>query len=76
MSRGPNCLVLAQRKAHVDHLAQRLTDQGLDPVVGEGFDRPVLDTLFLAAPAAFRGRLVQYAGRVLRAYPGKQDATC
>jgi superfamily II DNA or RNA helicase len=44
------------------------------PYAGEGFDCPPLDTLFLAAPVANKGSLLQYAGRILRPYDGKATA--
>jgi superfamily II DNA or RNA helicase len=68
------------KKLERDDVMQRLEAGRLQILVatsqllGEGFDRPCFDILFLTTPISWRGRVTQYVGRVCRTAPGKDDA--
>lgn len=46
---------------------------GIGKYIGEGFNYPRLDTLFLAMPISWEGNVEQYAGRLNRDYDGKKE---
>lgn len=43
-------------------------------LIGEGFDWPAVSHLFLSFPFSWKGKLIQYVGRVQRSYEGKTNA--
>jgi very-short-patch-repair endonuclease len=67
-----------RRQAVNERLAAIPRDEGRIIVatgkyVGEGFDDPRLNTLFLTLPVSWRGTVAQYAGRLHRLYDGKRE---
>lgn len=67
-----------QRQAVTDRLAAIPRDEArvllaTGKYVGEGFDDPRLDTLFLTLPVSWRGTIAQYSGRLHRLYDGKRE---
>lgn len=81
----PNLVVLhggiqsKARRLALKQLADLPDDEGrlvlaTGRYIGEGFDDPRLDTLLLAMPIAWKGTVVQYAGRLHRTHPTKRDA--
>lgn len=66
------------REATMKAMAEVRSDESMflaatGQLIGEGFDYPRLDTLFLATPVSWKGVVEQYAGRLHREYPGKKN---
>jgi len=78
---GRTPILLADLTSHVEALTRLQNVPADEPLVivatgkyvGEGFDYPRLDTLFLVSPISWKGRLQQYAGRLHRECEGKKD---
>ena len=67
-----------EKRGTLQHLHEISSEEPLAIVatgkyVGEGFDYPRLDTLFLALPISWKGLVAQYAGRLHRENEGKKD---
>ena len=106
VSAGAFPLILTERTEHLEDLAARLDERGVETIrvqggmagknlqealaridaaengrhrtivatgrfIGEGFDAPGLDSLFIALPVSWKGTVAQYVGRLHRLKEGK-----
>ncbi|MDR0503060.1 MAG: DEAD/DEAH box helicase [Treponema sp.] len=67
-----------QIKAIMESIQNKLSEENIvilatGKYLGEGFDLPNLDTLFLVFPFSWKGILIQYTGRLNRTYHGKNE---
>jgi superfamily II DNA or RNA helicase len=67
-----------RRKEILEELSQASPDKkktilATGAYIGEGFDNPQLDTLFITMPISFKGKIIQYAGRLHRKHESKTD---
>jgi len=64
------------RKAHLDKIRKREASITISSVIfDEGINVKPLDTLILAGSGKSRTRALQRVGRILRTFPGKEEAT-
>ena len=71
MSRKEMAAVTARLAEIPEHEPRVLLATGR--YIGEGFDDPRLDTLFLTLPVSWRGTLAQYVGRLHRLHHAKRE---
>lgn len=68
------------KDTHVQEQIEKLNNKEITILIttysllGEGFDVPFLNRMFITTPFRNKARVVQLIGRIQRSYPGKKDA--